>query len=102
VARLYLDSDVSRWLALPLRATGHDAITAHAVGLRNAADEEQLLFAAQEARVLLTHNRDDFAMLHRAWLAWPAALRVAAPAHSGVLVLDHAREAELAGRSAPS
>jgi hypothetical protein len=97
VARLYLDSDVSRWLAPLLRAAGHDATTAHAEGRRGASDDEQLLFAAQEGRVLLTHNRADFVLLHGAWRRWPAAWGVAAPAHPGILVLDHRPEAELVG-----
>jgi hypothetical protein len=97
VARLYLDSDVSRWLAPALRAAGHDTTTAHAEGRPGGSDDEQLLFAAQAGRVLLTHNRDDFVLLHGAWRRWPAAWGVAAPAHPGILVLDHRPETELTG-----
>ena len=95
MARLYLDSDVSVRLAPLLQAAGHDAVTAANQGRRRATDEEQLLAAAQQGRILVTHNRKDFVLLHAAWQRWPTAWGVSAPAHAGILVLDQAREPEL-------
>ena len=96
MARFYLDHDVSRWLAPRLRAAGHDALTARDAGLEQAGDDEQLLTAAQQGRILLIHNRRHYALLHDAWRRWPAAWRVAAPPHAGILVLDSGDEAALA------
>jgi hypothetical protein len=96
VARFHLDHNVSRWLAPRLRTAGHDAVTARDAGLEQAGDDEQLLTAAQQVRILLTHNRRHYALLHDAWRRWPAAWAVAAPPHAGILVLDPADEDVLA------
>lgn len=96
MARLYLDHDVSLRLALPLREAGHDVITARDAQLVHATDDEHLLAAAQQRCVLLTHNRKDYVLLHDAWRRWPGAWGVTAPAHTGILVLDHRPERELA------
>lgn len=51
-----------------------------------AKDDEQLLFAAQQRRVLITHNIKDFQMLHDAWKRWSSAWEVDQP-HSGLLII---------------
>jgi hypothetical protein len=96
VARLYLDHDVSLALAPLLRLVGHEARTAQELGLAQATDDEQLLTAAQQGRIFLTHNRKDYVLLNDAWSRWPRAWGVPAPAHAGILVLDHRPEPELA------
>jgi predicted nuclease of predicted toxin-antitoxin system len=68
--RLYLDEDVDVLLAGLLIARGYDCLTTVAAGQLHKTDEEQLRFAAQESRVLITHNRTDFENLARAW--WSA------------------------------
>lgn len=94
---LYLDSDVSVHVAGFLRAAGHDAVTTEELGLRRATDDQQLLVASQQGRVMVTHNRKDFVLLHDAWRRWAAAWGfLTAPAHPGILVLDHRPESELA------
>jgi Domain of unknown function (DUF5615) len=96
VARFYLDHDVSLRLALLLRAAGHDTTTAQEAGLSHASDDAQLLAAAQQQRILVTHNRKDYVLLHDAWRRWPVAWGTLAPPHAGILVLDHRPERELA------
>ena len=77
-------------LVPPLRAAGHDVATARELGLTRLTDDAQLLSAVPASRVLVTRNRDDFTLLHDAWLTWPAAFGVALPPHPGILVLDPA------------
>ena len=96
MARFYLGHDVSLGLSSLLRAAGHDSRIAQEAGLARASDEVHLLFAAQQDRVLLTHNRKDYVLLHDAWRHWPSAWGVLAPPHAGILVLDHRPERELA------
>jgi Domain of unknown function (DUF5615) len=96
VAAFYLDSDVSVRLAPWLRVAGHDAVTSGDQGHRQATDDEQLLIAAQQGRIVLTHNRKDFVLLHDAWRRWPLAWGFPAQAHNGILVLDQHSERELA------
>lgn len=82
----YLDADVTLQLADDLRSRSHSAVTARDVGLDTAADDRQLLAAAQQSSILITHNRRDFVLLHQAWLNWSSAWGVVTP-HSGVLVV---------------
>jgi len=67
--RLYLDEDVDVLLANLLTAHGYDCLTTAAAGRLGSTDEEQLQFAAQDSRILITHNRTDFENLARIWWA---------------------------------
>lgn len=60
---LYLDEDVSRFVAVLLRARGFKVITTQEAGNIGATDEQQLAFAAENQLTLLTHNRVDFERL---------------------------------------
>jgi hypothetical protein len=65
--RIYLDEDVDVLLAPVLAAHGLETLTAAAAGALGWSDEAQFTFAAQESRVLVTHNRTDFEHLAVAW-----------------------------------
>lgn len=67
--RLYLDED-SQWGALiaTLRSAGHDVLTPAEADRMGYPDEAQLQFATEEARVLLSANRHDYARLHHRWM----------------------------------
>jgi hypothetical protein len=54
-------------LAPLLAAHGIDCLTTIAAANLSRTDEQQLAFALQESRVLITHNRTDFEDLAVAW-----------------------------------
>jgi hypothetical protein len=88
VARFYADADIATHLTALLRRMGHDVLTAGDAGRRYARDAEQILAAAQAGRVLVTHNRKDFTLLHQAWLLWPSAWGLrSAPEHAGIAII---------------
>jgi predicted nuclease of predicted toxin-antitoxin system len=58
--RLYLDEDVNVLVADLLNARGFDALTVRDAGQLQASDEEQLFYAVNQQRALVTHNRGDF------------------------------------------
>ena len=56
--RFHLDESIDPAVATGLRNTGIDATTSQESGLLHAADLEQLSFAAEQGRVLVTHDAD--------------------------------------------
>lgn len=67
--RFLLDEDLSRRVAEGLRARGIDAVAVSEVhrGNRAIPDEDQLRYATEHARVLVTYNRADFQALDVQW-----------------------------------
>ena len=65
--RVYLDENVDINLAVRLIRHGYNAVTALDVGNLGNSDEEQLEYAANNGRAILTHNRKHFRRLHRGW-----------------------------------
>lgn len=65
--RVYLDEDVDILLTQLLGARGFDCVSASQAGHLGWADEQHLVWAETEARVLITHNRLDFEHLARQW-----------------------------------
>jgi hypothetical protein len=63
-----LDEDVRLGLVSALVNRGFDVVSVHSVGPRNADDALVLERAIELARVLITHNRDDFKDVHSAFL----------------------------------
>jgi hypothetical protein len=64
-------------------------VTARELGLEDADDDVHLLVALQDGRILVTHNGDDFILLHRAWRRWTQFWRVSQP-HAGILIIPQA------------
>ena len=80
IARLYFDEDADARLAAALRQRGYDVVTTAEVGLLEASDEEQLVYAASQKRALVTHNTRHFPGVHAAWVE-------AGREHWGVVIL---------------
>jgi predicted nuclease of predicted toxin-antitoxin system len=57
--RLLIDQDLDHVIVrgLLLRVPNVDVLTAHQVGLSNASDSEVLAWAAEQERILITHDR---------------------------------------------
>ena len=77
--RLYFDRHIMKQLAVDLRQRGYDVLTTEEANLDTASDEDQLTFAADQNRVILTFNIRDFAPLHEQWTA-------DARPHAGIVV----------------
>ena len=65
--RLYLDEDVNVLVADLLNARGFDALSVRDAGQLRASDADQLSYAVQHKRALVTHNRSDFEALVQAY-----------------------------------
>ena len=61
----YMDEHVPRAVTEGLRQRGVDVLTAQEAGMREAADEQHLVFALREGRVVFTQDAD-FLRLHAA------------------------------------
>jgi predicted nuclease of predicted toxin-antitoxin system len=88
MADLYLDHDVAIRLAPLLTRAGHSVRTTRDEGLETARDPRQLLFATRHGRIIISHNKKDFRLLHDAWQAWGAEWGTWRR-HHGILILDH-------------
>ena len=88
MASFYLDENVSGHTLPEFVARGHDPLHARTVLAEGTSDHLQLATAVGAGRILVTHNRDDFWLLHRAWRGWPGEWgTTSAPRHAGILIL---------------
>ena len=87
MAAFYIDDDVSNPLAGLLLSDGHDVVTVRSLEAKGTPDARHLVAAAQQGRILVTHNRDDCRLLHDAWVYWSGLWSVS-PLHAGILILD--------------
>jgi len=83
--RLYVDEDSqSRRLVQALRARGMELMTAFEAGMVERSDENHLLRATQENRVIFTYNASDFCRLHREFAAKGRS-------HAGIIIAAQQR-----------
>ena len=68
-AELYLDEDVDVLVAEVVRARGFAATTTVEAGNLGAPDADQLEYAASRQLTFVTHNREDFKVLHEHFLS---------------------------------
>ncbi|MEL6765118.1 MAG: DUF5615 family PIN-like protein [Cyanobacteria bacterium J06607_6] len=64
---LYLDENLSPRLAQQLRKHGFDAVAVRESKLLGRSDAEQLAFAVNQGRTLVTINFSDFVALHETY-----------------------------------
>ena len=68
--RLYLDEDIQEQaLILALRNSGVDVTTTSEANRLSFSDEEQLIWATEQGRVVYSFNRRDFSRLHNIYIA---------------------------------
>ena len=83
--KIYLDEDAQDGdFVTALKFRGIDVLTSNEAEMNGKCDLEQLKFAAQNERVLFSHNVGDFAALHIEYLQ-------NAKEHAGI-VLAHQRQ----------
>ncbi len=83
--RLYMDEDsTGRSLMLALQNRGVDVITTLSVNQLRYSDEEQLIWARSQGRVLYSSNIQDFYRLHTAFLTQEQP-------HSGMILVQQQR-----------
>ena len=63
--RILLDEDTHLALAEALRQRGFDAVHIQEIGRKGCSDPEQLDFAVQNERCIVSFNRKDFVALHK-------------------------------------
>ncbi len=82
--RVYTDEMIHKGLANTLRSLGYDAESCEEAGRANQGirDEDQLAYAAQAGRAMLTFNMGDFVRLDRVWktVGWSHAGIIVSPA----------------------
>ena len=88
---IYLDEDVHVLVGDLLTTRGFQAITARDAGQLGKSDSEQLAFAADQRRAILTHNRRDFEELHRQYTA-------EGQSHAGIVIATRRHPYEVAHR----
>ncbi len=77
---LFLDECVDRRLAATLVALGFDVVTVQQAHRESEDDEDQLLYATREGRMLLSHNQIDFRR-------WHAAFARQGRPHAGIVLI---------------
>ena len=90
--KLFLDEDVWLGLAAALRERGFDIVHVYEVKRDGLSDAEQLAYAAQEQRVILTHNSSDYVELVRQYCEQNRS-------HAGVILSPQLEKGELLHRS---
>ena len=83
---LYANHNFARPAVEALRRRGYDVVASREIALDRAFDDEQLLYAARTGRVLLTHDVEDYQLLHDAWRRWAVEWGVERH-HAGILIL---------------
>jgi len=66
---LYLDEDVDVQVAELLRSRGFEVFTTQEVNLLSASDADQLSYAVQQGKAIVTHNRVHFEVLAKEYVA---------------------------------
>ncbi|MBZ8179523.1 MAG: DUF5615 family PIN-like protein [Oscillatoria sp. PMC 1051.18] len=90
-ASLYTDEDIANLVATLLKSRGLDVLTTLDAEMTGYSDAEQLAYAAEEKRCLLTHNRVDYERLHLSYIQTKQQ-------HSGIIITPQNNAYEVAKR----
>jgi predicted nuclease of predicted toxin-antitoxin system len=90
--KLFLDEDVWLGLASTMRERGFDVLHVYEVDRGEMSDADQLAYAAQEQRAILTQNAGDFVGLVREYYERNHS-------HAGVILSPHISKSELVRRT---
>lgn len=83
--KLYLDEDTSHHsIVAALRSRGLDVVSSLESGMNGREDEDHLVLAAAQDRVIVTGNVGDFAQLHAEWAA-------VGRSHAGIIIATQQR-----------
>ncbi|MCK4417145.1 MAG: DUF5615 family PIN-like protein [Candidatus Latescibacteria bacterium] len=66
--KLYLDEDIDTRLVPAVKFLGFDVISVAETDRRGLSDEEQLSYASDQGRTILTHNTAHYAQINKRWL----------------------------------
>ena len=86
MAALLLDENVSERLIDPLTVLDHDVVSDNALGHKGRVDAIILLIGADLRRIVVTHNRSHFQVLHEAWILWTLTWNTQQFRHAGIIV----------------
>jgi len=89
--KLFLDEHIWRGLTEALHARGYDALHVQDVQRGGMDDDEQLAFAAEQGRAVLTYNMKDFAPLATVWYE-------VGRNHAGIILSEELEHGELLRR----
>jgi len=84
--KFYFDTHIAKAVATQLRDKGLDVIRCEDVGMASATDEEHLIYATEQARIMVSQD-DDFTKLHYQWVA-------DAREHAGIMYIPHRYQGE--------
>jgi predicted nuclease of predicted toxin-antitoxin system len=85
MSRLLLDENISPSAVESLRRLGHDAVHVNEVGLRGRADASIMLWAAQQGRTVVTHDRDFVDNLRTLKAGAPSVITLVQKGQHGVI-----------------
>ena len=66
--KFFFDTHIAKAAAIQLRKQGIDVMRCEEVGMAEADDEDLLIYATQNERIMVSQD-DDFATLHAKWQA---------------------------------
>lgn len=100
MAAFYIDENMTLELGPALRQYGHSVTSTAEERRLGAPDPHQLLHAAARGWAIITHNRNDFRLLHTAWLLWTNEWQIA-PQHAGILIVEQVRRQPVSDLAQP-
>ncbi len=89
--KVYLDEDVAFSFYKALKNRGVDVITTQEAGNKGLSDIEQLNYAIKVKRIIFSHNKRDFAIIHKNIIKQNKE-------HYGIIISDQLRTGDLLKR----